>query len=385
VGLDPKVIESIDEFKAKKARDKFVLFLPLVLAVMFVLAIIVLNVFARGYFNRTYTTLHNINNAWVIIIRMLAGAALIALIAWWGFNLYAAVRYAQGRIETFLTLQTNDYDKAGYMVYEDAAGSASIAAGVQQPGIAIFDDTAANAAAFVDRLGNRMIGVTKGLLVAGLSVGEATGVMAHEVAHLIIGDNVKPPEMFDAEFLPSLLIILYGVLAALAVLTAPRNDGYLVLVTIVVAVIFLVLVLIQRSKRFLVKLLDLAFAHDDILADSVAADLTRDPDALVSAIKKVSALATKSDRTPGGTILARYMFVTYPTASGDYVRYATQIGSQLLTGGKQARTWFSFSGMMDEATREIYEQEKGVTRDRLVNLDLIKQGKWQAINSWNVD
>jgi len=79
------------------------------------------------------------------------------------------------------------------------------------------------------------------------------------------------------------------------------------------------------------------------------------------------------------------MFVTYPTASGDYVRYATQIGSQLLTGGKQARTWFSFSGMMDEATREIYEQEKGVTRDRLVNLDLIKQGKWQAINSWNVD
>ncbi len=90
------------------------------------------------------------------------------------------------------------------------------------------------------------------------------------------------------------------------------------------------------------KLLNLSYQHDDILADSLAVMITRDPAALKSAIKKVDALARQSGRVPGGTILSKYLFVTPPSASGDYFRYTTEVAGEMLSGRKQPRTWLLF-------------------------------------------
>jgi Zn-dependent protease with chaperone function len=299
-----------------------------------------------------------------------------------GFVCVDRARYARGRFDYFTGQHTDDYEPTSLLKFQEALDGVGIAAGIQAPVLVILDDPAPNAMAFTDAEGIFFMGITKGLLEADISVGEANAIMAHETAHLIIGENVKPPSLWGIEFLPSVLLVVFGVLALVSIVLLKVELSVILIAWSITILIFLSLILIQRSEGFILKQLDLAYKHDDILADSVAAYISKDPQGLQNAIKKIDAFMKENPRTPGGAILARYLFVTPPTSTGDYYRYATQTVSGMLSGEKQPRTWFHFSKCTNRAMQEILELESRVTSERLTNLELIKQGRHRLISDW---
>jgi Zn-dependent protease with chaperone function len=324
-----------------------------------------------------------LQNQTVVFVKFIAGLLAVVLVAGFGYNLYASVMYAQARFELFIDQRKLEWEPTTVDKFVEALEGAAIGAGVEAPALAVHDDPAANAIAFEGTDGGQGVGVTAGLLKADVSVSEVNGIIAHELSHLVIGENISAPTITDVEFQPSLLMVIFGISAAASLLVSPASMLYVIVEIICVAAILATIMLIYRSETFIMKLLNLSYQHDDLLADSLAVQITRDPAALKSAIKKVDALARQSGRVPGGTILSKYLFVTPPSASGDYFRFTTEVAGEMLSGRKQPRTWMLFRRPANKAAHKVLEMESRMTQERLINLDLIEQGRWRALKDWN--
>lgn len=390
MSFEPKVLQSIEQYQKKTGRDRLLLMAPFFLAVLLALAILVATALLHGSIAEFFKLPEGTDgeywlNQATLFIKIIAGFGISLLVAGLGYNLFAAVRYARARFELFTTQQTLDYAPISAQKFIEALDGAAIGAGVEAPCMVVLDDPAANAAAFESDQGTQSVGITAGMLAADISVSEANAVMAHELAHLFIGENVHAPMISDVEFQPSLWLIVFGIVSLSSVLAAPRSITYVLLEVFMIAAAVAVLTVIYRSETFIMKLLDLAHQHDDLLADSLAVKITRDPASMKSAIKKVEELAVATGRVPGGTILARYLFVTPPTRPGDYFRYATKAAGEVLGGRRQPRTWLLFSRPANDATRKVLELESRMTVERLINLDLIEQGRWRALEDWSRD
>lgn len=390
MSFEPKVLESITLYRKKSRRARSLLMSPFILAVFLGIALLLVTLLVRGRISEVFEVSSDGEaEYWLtqaaVFIKFIAALSALVLVAGLGYNLYATSRYARARFALFVEQQTLDYGPTAADKFIAALDGAAVGAGVAAPGLVILDDPAANAVAFESDEGVWGVGATAGLLEAGISVAEANAIMAHELSHLVIGENVRAPRATDLEFQPSLLLVIFGTLCASSVLAAPANITYVVCEVVCVLAALAVLMLFYRSETFIVKLLNLAHQHDDILADSLAVKMTRDPAALKSAIAKVEALAARTGRVPGGTILSRYLFVTPPTRPGDYYRYTTQVASEILGGRKQPRTWLLFTRPANRATRKLLEVESRMTAERLINIDLIEQGRWRALEDWSRD
>lgn len=390
MAFDPKVLESITSYRGKRNREQAILVVPFILAAFFGAFLLVFTVLARQWIDEVFKISTGGDASLVtqatLFVKILTALPLVVLVGGFGYNLYVSVRYARARFAYFVDQQACEHRPTALDKFTEALEGAAIGAGAEAPTLCVLDDPGANAIAFEDESGSWGVGVTAGLLESDISVGEANGIMAHELSHLVIGENVSAPSIADVEFQPSLLLVTFGMLAAISVLASPPASFLYVVVEVAcVAVIALFLMIRYRSERFTLKLLNLAYQHDDILADSLAVKITGDPAALQSAIRKVDALARESGRVPGGTILAKYLFVTPPTSTGDYFRYATKVAGEILGGGKQPRTWMLFSRPANRATRKILELESRMTAERLINLDLTEQGRWRALEDWKQD
>ena len=372
MNLEPKVLESIKDHKRESRKREAFLLIPFILAAAAGLALLVV-VAVTTPFSGVFET----SSA-----DKLVALACLPFMIYLGFVCYDRARYAKERFEYFTGQQTDDHRPTSLLKFQEAVDGVSIAAGIQAPVLVLLDDPGPNAMAFADAEGNPCIGVTEGLLEADIPVDEATAIMAHEVAHLIIGENVEPPSLWGIEFLPSVLLVVFGVLALVTIILMKVELLKILVAWLITILVFVCLVLIQRSEGFILKQLDLAYHHDDILADSVAAHMTRDPQALENTIKRIDALIKQNPRVPGGAILSRYLFITPATSTGDYYRYATQAVSSMLSGEKQPRTWFRFSKHASQAMKEILELESGVTQERITNLELIKQGRHRLLSDW---
>jgi len=387
MGFDPKVLESIQEYRGKTRRNRLLLMTPFVLAVLFSLAMLLVTVLAGKQITELFRLSDSnsmyLQNQTVVFVKIIAGLLAVVLVAGFGYNLYASVMYAQARFELFIDQRKLEWEPTTVDKFVEALEGAAIGAGVEAPALAVLDDPAANAIAFEGTDGGQGVGVTAGLLKADVSVSEVNGIIAHELSHLVIGENISAPTITDVEFQPSLLMVIFGISAAASLLVSPASMLYVIVEIICVAAILATIMLIYRSETFIMKLLNLSYQHDDLLADSLAVQITRDPAALKSAIKKVDALARQSGRVPGGTILSKYLFVTPPSASGDYFRFTTEVAGEMLSGRKQPRTWMLFRRPANKAAHKVLEMESRMTQERLINLDLIEQGRWRALEDWN--
>ena len=385
MNLEPKVLASIKDHKRELSRKEAVLLIPFIIAAIAGLALLVvvaLNLPFSDIFKTGPSGSPSFVQERIALSLKLLALACLPFMIYLGFVCDDRARYARERFEYFTGQHADDYEPTSLLKFQEALDGVGIAAGIQAPVLVVLDDPAPNAMAFADSEGTPYIGVTKGLLEADISVGEANAVMAHEVAHLIIGENVRPPSLWGIEFLPSVLLVVFGVLAFISIVLLKVELSVILIAWSTTILVFLSLILIQRSEGFILKQLDLAHHHDDILADSIAAYVSRDPQALVNVISKLDALMKENPRVPGGAILSRYLFITPATSTGDYYRYATQTVSGMLSGEKQPRTWLRFSKPASEAMRELLELESRVTSERLTNLEMIKQGQHRLLTDW---
>lgn len=157
-----------------------------------------------------------------------------------------------------------------------------IAAGLPLPKIYIIDDTAPNAFATGRDPEHAVVAVTSGLLQK-LERSELEGVIAHELSHIGNRDIL----------LSTVVVVLVGIVALLADFFrrsmwfggGRRNNdrgggGLIVIVAIILSVL----------APFFAMLIQLAISRKrEFLADADGALLTRYPDGLASALKKISA------------------------------------------------------------------------------------------------
>lgn len=404
--FEPKVVESIKHYRRQVWQRKAVLLLPFALANVLcgaVIAVAVLNGEAPtpGFTERGSPVLAIVPYAVIIAVLLFANAG-----------------YARRRFNAFIRREAPERWTAAESKFREALDGVSIGAGIQPPRLVVFEDPSVNALAFVDRRREPAIGVTEGMLEADLSIGEINAMFAHEVSHLVIGDHVTPPHSLQLEYVPKNLLVMYVFLGLAAVYFADYYGFQDTPIILVLALLFVFLLILLLSETFTLKLLNLAFNHNDILADSVAVEITHDPEALESAIRKVCSLAGRVEiaspsaqlafdeeispevkrrlapyifdsrrqeliKGPGVVFLSRYLFVSPPDAVDEYSRFA----SIEVEDGRRRSEGFAGIGLFGRRRRRaalrFFEMEGEATRERLVNLDLIRQGSHRSLSDWD--
>ncbi|MGB0935074.1 MAG: M48 family metallopeptidase [Alphaproteobacteria bacterium] len=169
-------------------------------------------------------------------------------------------------------------DRKDYPVLYNLTENLAITAGIKMPGLYLMDSSAMNAFAAGVRLDKAVICVTQGLL-DGLNKKELEAVLAHEISHIVHKD-VR---------LLTIATIFVGIISFLAELVwrgmarsrtrSGKKGGGAVLIVLAATAIgyltaFLTKLAISRKREF--------------MADAGAVVLTKDKEAMIGALQKIS-------------------------------------------------------------------------------------------------
>lgn len=181
----------------------------------------------------------------------------------------------------------------------------AIAAQIPKPKIYIIDDPSPNAFATGRDPEHASIAVTSGLYKM-MNRQELEGVLAHEISHI---------KNFDSRFM-TLVIVLVGLVSILADMIGrglayggggsrrERGSGALALLGLVLVIL----------APIIAKLIQLAISRSrEFLADASAAQLTRNPQGLASALEKLKTAPPL--QTASATTAA--LFISNPMGKGD--------------------------------------------------------------------
>lgn len=199
----------------------------------------------------------------------------------------------------------------------------SISQGMKMPRVYVIDDESFNAFAAGTRPSNSLVAITSGLLKASEKF-ELQGVMAHEMAHLKNRDT-------------SVTTLIFGLVGAFAALAQfcfyfflgamqgsgnrnndERNQGAAAFA--IVAGIFLAIIgLVCSFIAFVVGPIVTAGVsrQREFLADATGAQMTRHPEGLMSALRKIEAFSSETVRKSRATAA---MYFDYPFKRGFFSR-----------------------------------------------------------------
>lgn len=195
-------------------------------------------------------------------------------------------------------------DENQYKDLHNIVTNLSITAGLPKPKVWIIPDNAMNAFATGRNAKHASIAVTEGLL-RNLDRSELEGVVAHELAH--IGN--------DDILLQSMVAVLVGSIAIMADFftrsliwgrrdNENRGGGALMIIGIVFAIL----------SPIITKLIQLAISRKrEFLADASGALLTRYPEGLASALRKIS---SQSEPMAHASNATAHMYISNPFGSG---------------------------------------------------------------------
>lgn len=231
-----------------------------------------------------------------------AGAGIAALV---GVGCAMVARFAGTNVVLSIS-GARDATHQEYQVLSNVTDEMAIAAGLPRPRLMVIDDSAPNAFATGHSPDKAVVVVTTGLLDK-LDRDELQGAVAHEMAHI---------RNYDVRFMTTIAIVA-GLIPLLADAmrrmlwygggrrSSSRDQS---------AVIFLVLMLVLAILApIFAKLLELAVSRQrEFLADSTAAELTRNPDGLIRALQKIS-----SDREvlEAANRATQHMYIVNPIKS----------------------------------------------------------------------
>lgn len=222
---------------------------------------------------------------------------LVALVLAGTMSISAYYGGARLVMASLLAQPLNLDDPEHHQLYNVVAEMA-LASGLPQPRLFIIPDPAPNALAAGRDPRHAVLGVTQGLLNL-LDREETQGVIAHEMAHIGNRDTLTM----------TLVAILFGgavmlsdwARRALSVGSDRRRGNVLV---------FLIVILLVAVTPLLSRLLAMAVSRQrEYLADATAAQLTRNPLGLASALDKIGAATSPLKAATRGTA---HLFISNP-------------------------------------------------------------------------
>lgn len=202
-----------------------------------------------------------------------------------------------------LELGTIEVDPATTRLLENIVEEMSLAAGIPQsefPQIGVIPNDEPNAFALAGKDGS-MVGVTTGLLRL-LTREELQAVIAHEVGHLLTGDTKAMTKLIA---MSSIVGIMSGIATRIFGFRGGDNKNPLAIALVVLSLIFLI------AAPFLSQLANASMQRKrESQADATAVKLTRNPDALATALRKID---------------GAYSSVAYPKKKGSVDHAAKQL------------------------------------------------------------
>lgn len=279
-----------------------------------------------------------IGNSYFVLIGFAAVVGVIIAFAWWGGD-DMAVLVGGGK-------QIHRREQCPPLW--DAVETMSIAAGVPMPRVYISPDPSPNAFAAGSTPEKSIVCVNQGLLEI-LDKDELEGVIAHEISHI---RNFDVRTMTFAAVLAGGIVILVEVLARVLLFGGNNNNnnGPMAIVGLVATILAVLLaplmaLIIQMSIS----------RRREFLADASAADLTRYPQGLASALAKITssnvspryhekAIAHLYISAPAAGKRKRSMFSTHPDPQERIDRLTALASGQT----HQARPGLAMDGQSDQ-------------------------------------
>ena len=297
--LEPGLVARIRRERRRRLAFRLLALTTLAAVIALVLILVVIPYLAG---NTTFSPLvHKTSGAGGVVVLLLVAVAL---------DLVFALLYVPGIIRdrsffAVLTRRAQKFDAVRLGTCMNALDGARLEAGMDEPGLAVLASQQPNALTF-ERRGQPVIGITRGLLDAGLSYAETEAVMAHELGSIITGDYLRRPgaRLFDTtSYVMLALFSLLGMSGA-AMARAGRS--------VWVGVAFLAVAgLILFLEGFLLRRIIGPREHDYLLSDSIAANVTGKPEALAGAIRRLDGIVNgrSRGRFPDNEFGLKHLFV----------------------------------------------------------------------------
>lgn len=357
IGTD--VIERIRFYRFSSLSSMLVILLPLAFGVTLSLVMLITAIVQERCW--LFETISDLNTAVAILATV--GALL----------LFAGIAAAKVRSKVRQNLKDfyreKDYDPSEYESFKSALEGVSMGLGMSPPELEVLGIPAINSIAFRDK-GEPRVGVTSEAMKAGLSRSEKEAMMAHEIAHIALGDYFLASSSAGFEYAGyglGMLFILMAILLAVAV------NIYLLLFLLPLCAP-LIVVLVEGRLRKRKKLI---YRHNDLLADTIVAKLISDPGALRETIEKLWDLSEETRAMiPKTAHFQGYLFVWRPLEAGP-IKTVTYDGkeSAKTSGGKTDTTkiyWVPSKTGVKSRTAVAFD----AVRSRITNLKSIEQGNW---------
>lgn len=222
-----------------------------------------------------------------------AGYATAALCVFWGFLAFSLI--ATASLNSSLSI--SEYQAPFRLKpFKEALRAVSIGAGLKIPQLRVVDIPTINSVPFVKK-GKPAVGITREALLAPFNDHTLEAIMAHQVSHFIVGDALKIGSYWYFHYLPFAVIafLLTSVLLTFVLGVKELTPGIQVLYILSIVVVIAWGI---TFGGFILKKLDYISRFDDVLADSIAVHITKNPEALREAIVDLCALADESGTQP---------------------------------------------------------------------------------------
>jgi len=253
----------------------------------------------------------------------------------------------------------HDFNPVSLPTFQRALEAVSLGAGIEIPRIVILDIPTVNLVPFKGR-GEYSIGITREAVETPILGHEAEALMAHEVSHILIGDVLRPLDIWRSKALPVASLFLLVLLAICTPLFLLLNNGEPWVNTLMMNLSWLLLLWAVPMTAFISRMLEAVRRHDEILADSLAVKTTGNPEALKDMVEWVSQQFKDSEALPLENYCNKHLFMCPRELNRDYSIWS--IKNLFLA------EWF------DPKVRTRWEHE--TTCKRIDNLTAIEQGHW---------
>ncbi len=266
--------------------------------------------------------------AFFLIYALMGAAVSLAIVGWHPeLNLVVLAVYATGAmLLTLFTLFAGD-DLAASVAggrwiasrseapeLWDAVDTVAIAAGIRMPRVYLSPDPSPNALSAGRDENQAMVLVTRGLLEC-LDKEELEGVVAHEIAHI---RNLDVRVMTYATVLAGSVAIIAELLFKLDFLDLDGPWWF----AVVRGIVYILAILLAPLAALVVRMA--VSRQREFLADATAADLTRYPQGLASALRRIASARVAPQRSlntithmcivPPGVVggASRRLFTSHP-------------------------------------------------------------------------
>lgn len=349
--FEPLVLERIKRYRRTTALGKAVVLVPLVSGVVLTVVLIILP-FLTG---RT-----TIGQVWNYTQRSgVAGLSIMACILFVPPALYFALRHPKSDAPVAGT-----HDKEAASRFSEALSGVSIGAGIAEPPLEVLNIPTVNSIALMEG-GTPTVGVTMKALEADLSSQVREALMAHETAHIILGDYYLSPS--SKRFKDLSLALFFTLVVLSAVFATVYERAWFILLILVSALPFALRLFFRKVRK--------VRRHNDLLADSVAAKMTSNPAGLLSAIEGLYSSYPKDEVPfPGGSSYPDFLFMS----RGEAVPSPEETDKLKSTDGValDEESKKKLDEVIGRRISRSNEVQSEAIRRRIDNMQAIERGNW---------